>query len=70
MERELFEIETAISKMKQGQIIRKESIKNDTAFMIHENKLCMLNESTGQRYPWSLTDDDIMASDYYLQEKK
>ena len=52
-----------------GKQAKRAVIKNDTYLMIYNRELVQMCASTGVRYPYVLTNDDLMANDWQFRTK-
>lgn len=56
--------ESALEYMKCGHKAKREIVKNDTVIIVHKKELMQMCESTGVRYPYQPTNEDILSTDW------
>jgi len=57
----------ALQKALDGGIIKREIIKNDTVIKFYKDKLYQVSMKTGVRYPYVLTNEDLVAKDWHQE---
>ncbi len=62
----MIDFSEALTLMKKGVFVKRQVIKNDTVIMIYKNQLMQLCLSTGVRYPYVPTNEDLLAHDWQL----
>lgn len=54
----------ALEHLKDYGIVKREVIKNDTVIINYKKRLYQMSLSTGVRYPYVPTNNDIMSDDW------
>jgi hypothetical protein len=61
----------ALIHLKEGGQAKREIVKNDTVIVFYKDELCQMSKNTGVRYPYTLSNEDLMAEDWIaVTEKK